>query len=177
MTLFSIFYNIKKEMTEFEQTKQLAEQGDADAQNRLGLMYANGTGVEKDYSEVVRWWTKAAEQGNVNAQFNLGIIYDLEFGVKKNQAEAVRWLTKAAEQGHDYAQSWLDRLTPPSQKKLDFTNKSRLDLLNNLQKEIKDAVLAYGGAITLAEAIGVLEIVKIELYNNQSVSNKTAKGN
>jgi hypothetical protein len=35
-------------MTEFEQTKQLAEQGDADAQYMLGEMYYYGEGVGED---------------------------------------------------------------------------------------------------------------------------------
>jgi hypothetical protein len=162
-------------MTEFEQTKELAKQGDAEAQNTLGYMYYNGEGVKQDYAQAGRWYTKAAEQGNAYAQYNLGAMYYKGRGVEQDSAEAVRWWTKAAEQGDAEAQNWLDRLTPPAQKtekKLEFTNQSRLDILNNLQKEIKNVVLAYDGAITLAEAVGVLEIVKIELYNNQSASKK-----
>jgi hypothetical protein len=159
-------------MTDFEQTLAEAEQGNAKAQYKLGNMYFSGVGVKQDYAEALRWFTKAAEQGHANAQNNLAEMYHKGRGVKQDDAEAVRWHTKAAEQGHVYSQNWLDRLTPPAQKKLDFTNKSRLDLLNGLAKEINDVVLAYDGAITLAEAIGVLEIAKIELYNNQSASKK-----
>ena len=50
-----------------------AEQGDASAQNNLGLMYATGEGVLQDEAEAVRWYRLAAEQGQADAQNNLGL--------------------------------------------------------------------------------------------------------
>jgi hypothetical protein len=38
-----------------------AEQGDAVAQNNLGVMYATGAGVPEDDAESVRWYRLAAE--------------------------------------------------------------------------------------------------------------------
>lgn len=81
-----------------------AEQGDAGAQFRLGLMYYLGQGVTQDYAEAVRWYRKAAEQGYAIAQFNLGVMYNKGRGVTQDYAEAVRWHRKAAEQGHAKAQ-------------------------------------------------------------------------
>ena len=40
-----------------------AEQGDAEAQNVLGLMYSLGLGVPPDKHEAVKWYRRAAEQG------------------------------------------------------------------------------------------------------------------
>ena len=51
-----------------------AEQGDADAQNMLGLMYANGEGVPKDSVLAYLWWNLAAAQGLKSAKRNLGKI-------------------------------------------------------------------------------------------------------
>ena len=51
-----------------------AHQGDTSAQCNLGLMYANGRGVAKDFEQAVFWYRKAAEQGNVNAQEKLTIL-------------------------------------------------------------------------------------------------------
>ncbi len=51
--------------------KQVAEFGNTDAQNFLGLMYQNGEGVIKDNQKAVEWYRKAAEQGNTVAQANL----------------------------------------------------------------------------------------------------------
>ncbi len=84
-----------------------AEQISAEAQNKLGIRYASGQGVEQDYGEAVRWFTKAAEQGQAVAQYNLGLCYYNGQGVAQNYCEAVRWYTKAAEQGHAQAQSNL----------------------------------------------------------------------
>ena len=84
--------------------RKAADQGNADAQNVLGLMYDNGQGVPQDYVEAVTWFRKAADQGVADAQFNLGIVYGSGRGVKQGYAEAVTWYRKAAEQGHVMAQ-------------------------------------------------------------------------
>ena len=81
-----------------------AEQGDATAQYKLGLMYATGRGVLKDEAEAVRWYRLAAEQGVASAQFNLGVMYANGRGVLKDEAEAVRWFRLAVDQGHAGAQ-------------------------------------------------------------------------
>jgi len=81
-----------------------AEQGNAIAQNNLGVMYDKGLGVPQDYVEAVRWYQMAAEQGNAIAQNNLGVIYDKGLGVPQDYVEAVRWYQMAAEQDNGIAQ-------------------------------------------------------------------------
>ena len=68
--------------SDFRQTLQLAEQGNAEAQFSLGLMYDNGQGVRQDYAEAFRWYRKAAEQGLVQAQTDLGNGYAQGQGVR-----------------------------------------------------------------------------------------------
>ena len=46
---------------DFEELKELAEQGDAPAKNNLGRMYAFGEGVPENDAEAVRWYRLAAE--------------------------------------------------------------------------------------------------------------------
>lgn len=84
-----------------------ARQGDAVAQNRLGICYYAGEGIEQDYVEAVKWFQKSAEKGNDDAQNNLGCCYYWGKGVEQNYEEAVRWYRKAAEQGHCKAQNRL----------------------------------------------------------------------
>jgi|TARA_B100001971_G_C17950351_1_gene412215 hypothetical protein len=84
-----------------------AEQGDANAQYRLGGLYRDGTGVQQDYTEAVRWYRLAAEQGLAEAQFVLGGMYAFGGGVPQDAAEAVRWFRLAAEQGYARAQASL----------------------------------------------------------------------
>ena len=91
----------------FEAARELAEQGDADAQAKLGRMYTTGEGVPQDYVEAAKWWRKAAEQGDAHAQYGLGLMYANGHGVPKDDTEALKWYRKAAEQGDAEAQSSL----------------------------------------------------------------------
>ena len=61
-----------------------ADAGNVISQYNLGLCYAEGTGVEVDLAEAVRWFRKAAEQGMPQAQFNLGLCLARGVGVAKN---------------------------------------------------------------------------------------------
>src|ERR1700752_3176748 len=76
--------------------RELAEKGDAVAQNSLGYMYFLGHGVAKDDVEAVRWYQKAADLGNATAEANLGFMYDKGYGVRKDAARAVRLYRRAS---------------------------------------------------------------------------------
>ena len=82
----------------------LAEQGVANAQFNLGLMYCYGRDIPQDYKTAVKWFTRAAEQGVANAQFNLGRMYHQGRGVPQDYKTALKWYTLAAEQGQANAQ-------------------------------------------------------------------------
>jgi TPR repeat protein len=85
----------------------LAEQGDAQAQVSLGVMYATGRGVLQDHTEAERWFRLAAEQGDAGAQSALADMYSEGEGVSQDHAEAARWFRLAAEQGDAFAQNRL----------------------------------------------------------------------
>ena len=88
--------------TALQEWRPLAEQGDADAQKDLGVMYYTGQGVPQNYDEAVRWYRLAAEQGNVAAQSNLAEMYYIGEDVPQDYTEAAKWLRLAAESGdHD----------------------------------------------------------------------------
>ena len=84
-----------------------AEQGDADAQFRLGFMYLEGRGVQQDDGEAVKLFGQAAEQGHAAAQNNLGAMYYNGRGVQQDDEGAVKWYRLAAEQGDATAQNNL----------------------------------------------------------------------
>jgi len=88
-----------------------ANAGDAEAQNNLGYVYADGRGVPQDDAQAVSWFRQAAEQGHADAQNNLGWMYDSGQGVPQDDAQAVSWYRQAAEQGDAGAQSILDRMS------------------------------------------------------------------
>ena len=115
---------------ELVELRRLAEQGDAEAQSSLAVMYDTGEGVPEDDAEAVKWFRMAAEQGAT--QSNLGVMYAARRARRcrsrqvvphgsrvtplrnptwvscttpaKDDAEAVKWFRMAAEQGNADAQ-------------------------------------------------------------------------
>jgi TPR repeat protein len=73
------------------------------AQFNLGLLYAKGQGVARNYSEAVRWWRKAAEQGQADAQSGLGVLHFNGDGVALDYVKAHMWFNLAAEAGAEAA--------------------------------------------------------------------------
>ena len=94
-----LWMSLSVSASEFHRTKALAEQGHADAQINLGLMYAKGQGgVTQDFKEAIRWYKAAAEQGYAEAQFNLGIMYGL--GNRRQYYKLIHmWYNLAAANG------------------------------------------------------------------------------
>jgi TPR repeat protein len=62
----------------------LAEKGNSDAQNGLGILYKDGMGVEKNSAEAEKWLDLAAKQGNVSAQLNIADLNSSENKDLKN---------------------------------------------------------------------------------------------
>lgn len=106
-----------------------AENGVAEAQYTLGVMYAKGQGVLQDQKEALKWYGLAAEQGyyaktniynlarkNIpaakkilisdaengvtEAQFVFGQMYANGQGAPQNDQEAMKWYGLAAKRGH-----------------------------------------------------------------------------
>jgi len=84
-------YNIGDYATAHRLWRPLAEQGNVAVQHSLGLMYANGQGVTKNYVEAAKWWRLAAEQGDAPAQFNLGVMYRDGLGVPQDYVRTHMW--------------------------------------------------------------------------------------
>ena len=90
--------------------RRAAAQGSASAMNGLGVLYSNGEGVTKDYTEAKNWFEKAAALGDASAIFNLGIVYENGEGVPRNTKTAREWYQKAADLGHSGAKDQLQKL-------------------------------------------------------------------
>src|ERR1051326_5967343 len=69
-------YTVGDYATALKEWRALAEQGDASAQNNLGVMYENGQGLPKNYEQAHVWYQQAAEQGLPSAQANIGVLYE-----------------------------------------------------------------------------------------------------
>src|ERR1039457_6997963 len=81
-------YTARDDATALRLMRPLAEQGNADAQLLLGVIFAEGRGIPQDDTEAVKWWRKAADQGKALAQLVLGTSYDEGKGVPQDYAEA-----------------------------------------------------------------------------------------
>ncbi|MBR5133885.1 MAG: sel1 repeat family protein, partial [Alistipes sp.] len=104
VALFMLCTPLAAKAQSFEEYKTKAEQGDAEAQNSLGICYFSGYGVAQSYAEAVKWWRLAADQGYTFAQCNLGLCYYNGYGVAQSSADAVKWWRLAADQGYAEAQ-------------------------------------------------------------------------
>jgi TPR repeat protein len=81
-----------------------AEQGNSDAQERLGLIFYYGQGVAKDFIEAEKWYRRAAEGGVVSSQYSLALMHETGQGISVNYKEAFKWYRTAAQQGYAEAQ-------------------------------------------------------------------------
>ena len=81
----------------------LAEQGVAEAQTIVGLVYDTGEGVALDDSEALYWYRLAAGQRDPFALYLLGTMYDLGEGVPEDNVAAVEWYRMAADLGQKVA--------------------------------------------------------------------------
>ncbi|HEY5701133.1 MAG TPA: tetratricopeptide repeat protein [Gammaproteobacteria bacterium] len=93
-----------------------AENGEAVAQYRLGVMYGLGLGVGQNYAESVKWYRKAAAAGDPRAQSNLGFMYGTGRGVPQDYIQAYAWYNVASASGEDTARknrdAVADRMSP-----------------------------------------------------------------
>ncbi len=82
-----------------------AAAGYPDAQVNLGFMFANGSGVVKDYFRAVDYFNKAAVANYPIAVTDLGSMYSNGWGVPQDSAKALALYEKGIELGNPFALS------------------------------------------------------------------------
>ncbi|MCP3672823.1 MAG: SEL1-like repeat protein [Gammaproteobacteria bacterium] len=96
---------------DYAKWKVLAEQGNAEAQYNLGLIYLHGIEKKQDYAIGKKWLTLAAEQLYPESLFDLGSMYfSGTYGVTQDYVLAHMWWNLAASQGEEAAGFLRDRL-------------------------------------------------------------------
>ena len=132
------FFEFNKDMNKAIQLYTLsADQGNADAQLRLGACYVSGYGVEKDMKKSIELYTLSADQGNANAQFGLGSWYSYGYGVEKDIKKAIHLYTLSADQGNANAQYNLANCYENGEGVEKDMNKAMNCILSVLIKEIE----------------------------------------
>lgn len=108
--------NVKNYQQAFQYFKVAAEEGNAEAQVWLGILYSEGKGVSKNDAESIQWYRKAADQGNAVAMFNLGLRYSEGRGVTQDKQLAIYWFKKSAELGYKDSKKALGKINKSTQK-------------------------------------------------------------
>jgi TPR repeat protein len=106
-----IFYEMDNETRKeaFALFQAGAKRGDLNSMIRLGVMYQDGRGVERDFVKAREWWEKAAAKDDW-AMIGLGQIYHFGLGVEKDYAKARDLYEKAAARGNDRAMTRLGQI-------------------------------------------------------------------
>ena len=84
--------------------KPLAEQGNAEAQYNLVILYYEGIGVTQDAEKAIKWVRRAADQDHPVALMAMSFFSLHNTNQAQGRQEMVQWLRRAAEQGLAEAQ-------------------------------------------------------------------------
>lgn len=92
-------------------TRIAADNGDPDAQYRVGKNLFFETTLDKDKAaEALTWLTRAAENGHTDAMIHLGRMYRTGIGALQNYDKAADWIRRAADAGDPEGMLELGRL-------------------------------------------------------------------
>ncbi len=85
----------------FEEAREiflpLAQGGNADAEELIGVMYAMGLGVERDDERAFDWYLRASLKGHPGAQSGIGWYYEVGRGIPApDLPRAFAWYTLSA---------------------------------------------------------------------------------
>ncbi len=93
------------DLATIDQLRDMAQHGDAAAEDRLGRLYAEGDekqGIAPNDKEAARWFSSAAEHGSVSAQYKLGLLYwGGHHGLPKDMNRAYFWAVLARAGGQE----------------------------------------------------------------------------
>ena len=112
-----------------ELLQPLVDEGNAEAQTRLGAMYVNGQGVEIDLAKGLGLIMEAAKQGydkaqafalkiymdiastgDTGAMYNTGILCLKDWGGEQDKTVCLEWLEQAAKLGHEGSGKALNKI-------------------------------------------------------------------
>lgn len=74
----------------------LAQAGNADAEELIGVMYAMGLGVERDDRRAFEWYLRASMKAHPGAQSGIAWYYEVGRGVEVDLVRAYMWYVLSA---------------------------------------------------------------------------------
>ena len=91
-----------------EWAEKAAEKDIASSMTRLGMIYHNALGVERDPALAASWWIKAAELGDFDGKAMLGAAHVMGAGVSRDAEKALTLLLIARKGGSELADRFID---------------------------------------------------------------------
>ena len=88
----------------------LANDGDLNAQNFIGIQHYLGLGMERNLGLAKEWFEKASLGGSTDAQYNLGIMYENGEYLEQDLISASMWFYVAYKNGNVNAKKRIQRL-------------------------------------------------------------------
>ena len=110
-----------------------ANQGVASSMTRLGLLYHNALGVERDPVQAALWWERAAYRDDGDAQAMLGAAYHLGSGRPRDAVEALTWLKRARANKSPFADRFFEAVTTSC------TNEQRAEATRRATEKLEPA--------------------------------------
>lgn len=165
---------------------QYATKGRAEAQYQLAVLYRNGTGVKKDYTQSLYWFKQSARQGYARAQYSLATLYEQGHGTTRNLGTAKYWYQLAAKNGYKSAEKRLQALSQVAAQEdsnanlREFIEENNVSAVRQLQgrcTDIDNQDNRGETALMLAARKGNVDIVQIILNckANQDLENQNGE--
>ncbi len=171
---------------EIKKWQPLADQGNAEAQFKIGnlVRYGDGHEILQNPVEALGWYRMSAEQGYQDAQAKLEHIYQFGENVPKDYQEAYFWASLIAQRPKErspsddiYVLGWLSKQVTPEQK----------GVVEKRLRGWKPSTTASDANSTpdrasltkeLLEAVheGTVEIVKMLIERGADINGKNAGG-
>lgn len=109
-------YEQGKHKESFELYAQAAEQGDTFSLCKVGQMYAEGDGVEKDPVKAFEFFKRSSVDGNRDATFELGRCYFDGLGTEMDQDRGYELVLSSANEGFAPAQNYIGAIYANGEK-------------------------------------------------------------
>ncbi|GGY05448.1 tetratricopeptide repeat protein [Paludibacterium paludis] len=131
--------------------KEEADKNNPDALYALGVIHAQGLGVDKNPAESLKWFEKAAEAGNANAYNLVANAYLTGNGAATDFTKARKWAQKSADKGDATGQFMVfyAHINDPAFRYFDDTGKIDKARFEQLRKRGPEERKADSNAYTM----------------------------
>lgn len=153
-----------------------AFEGSPESQFNLGMKYASGKDVTRDYVAAVYWYRRASAGGNAGAFNNLGSIFSRHDTGLFNDSEAFECFKKAAEMGSKYGMyNYANKLLSIIEGREENLEKSIGLLEKSASKNYIPAMVRLGNLFYDGEIVD-LDYVKAFKWYSEAASRQSAGG-